>query len=98
MEQGYKISTLDITFDITKENSLEISLKYLCREALQLIREGTNVIILCDKFVDENNAPIPSLLAVSAVNNYLIKKGARSLADIIIETGEAREVHHFATL
>ena len=96
--QGYKISTLDITFDITKENSLEISLKYLCREALQLIREGTNVIILCDKFVDENNAPIPSLLAVSAVNNYLIKKGARSLADIIIETGEAREVHHFATL
>ena len=95
---GYKISTLDITFDITKENSLEISLKYLCREALQLIKEGTNVIILSDRFVDKDNAPIPSLLAVAAMNNYLIKKGVRSLADIIVETGEAREVHHFATL
>ena len=95
---GYNIKTLDITFDKTKENSLEISLKYLCREALQLIKEGANVIILSDRFVDEANAPIPSLLAVAAMNNYLIKKGVRSLADIIIETAEAREVHHFATL
>ena len=95
---GYNIKTLDITFDKTKENSLEISLKYLCREALQLINEGANVIILSDRFVDESNAPIPSLLAVAAMNNYLIKKGVRSLADIIIETAEAREVHHFATL
>lgn len=96
--QGYNIKTLDITFNRTKENSLEISLKYLCREALQLIKEGTNVIILSDRLVDEANAPIPSLLAVAAMNNYLIKKGVRSLADIIIETAEAREVHHFATL
>ena len=95
---GYNIKTLDITFDKTKENSLEISLKYLCREALQLINEGANVIILSDRFIDESNAPIPSLLAVAAMNNYLIKKGVRSLADIIIETAEAREVHHFATL
>lgn len=95
---GYNIKRLDITFDRTKENSLEISLKYLCREALQLIKEGANVIVLSDRFVDESNAPIPSLLAVSAMNNYLIKKGVRSLADIIIETAEAREVHHFATL
>lgn len=96
--KGYNIKTLDITFDKTKENSLEISLKYLCREALQLIKEGTNVIILSDRLVDEKNVPIPSLLAVAAMNNYLIKKGVRSLADIIIETAEAREVHHFATL
>ncbi|EKY28427.1 putative glutamate synthase [NADPH], large subunit [Clostridium celatum DSM 1785] len=96
--QGYKIKTLDITFDRTKKNSLEISLKYLCREALQLINEGANVLVLSDRFVDEANVPIPSLLAVAAVNNYLIKKGVRSLADIIIETGEPREVHHFATL
>ncbi|MBX9139122.1 MULTISPECIES: glutamate synthase large subunit [unclassified Clostridium] len=95
---GYNVKTLDITFDKTKENSLEISLKYLCREALQLIKEGANVIILSDRFVDEANVPIPSLLAVAAMNNYLIKKGVRSLADIIIETAEAREVHHFATL
>ncbi len=95
---GYNIKTLDITFDKTKKNSLEISLKYLCREALQLINEGANVIVLSDRFIDESNVPIPSLLAVSTMNNYLIKKGVRSLADIIIETGEAREVHHFATL
>ena len=95
---GYNIKTLDITFDKTKKNSLEISLKYLCREALQLINEGANVIILSDRFIDEENVPIPSLLAVAAMNNYLIKKGVRSLADIIIETAEAREVHHFATL
>ena len=62
------------------------------------INEGANVIILSDRFIDEENVPIPSLLAVAAMNNYLIKKGVRSLADIIIETAEAREVHHFATL
>ena len=63
-----------------------------------LVTNGVNIIIISDRAVNEESAPIPALLAVSAVNSYLVKKGVRSLADIIVESAEPREVHHFATL
>ena len=62
------------------------------------ILEGKNLIILSDKQFSKVNAPIPSLLAVSAVHHFLIKEGLRMKTSLVIETGEARELHHFAVL
>ena len=67
-------------------------------EVDKAFREGANILVLSDRGVDENHMPIPSLLAVSAVHQHLVKtKKSTSLA-IILESGEPREVHHFATL
>ncbi|MBI3794708.1 MAG: glutamate synthase large subunit [Nitrospinae bacterium] len=78
--------------------SLESALDKICALASSAVAEGKNIIILSDRGVDENNAAIPSLLAVSAVHHHLIREGTRAKCGIIIETGEAREVHHFALL
>ena len=61
-------------------------------------RDGVNVLILSDRGVDENHVPIPSLLAVSALNQYLVRTKKRTRVALILESGEPREVHHFATL
>ncbi len=61
-------------------------------------RDGANILILTDRGVDENRVPIPSLLAVSAVHQHLVKTKKRTSLAIILESGEPREVHHFATL
>ena len=70
----------------------------VCFEAKSEILDGKNLLILSDKNISKVNAPIPSLLAASAVHHYLIKEGLRMKASIIVETGEARELHHFAVL
>lgn len=66
--------------------------------ALRLVDEGHSLLILSDRGVDESHVPIPALLAVSAVHQHLVRRGKRQLTGIVIETGEAREVMHFATL
>ncbi|MBU0475772.1 MAG: glutamate synthase large subunit [Bacteroidetes bacterium] len=73
-------------------------LKLLFKEADKAIDSGYTNIILSDKGVDENNVPIPSLLAVSGLHHYLTRIGTRALTSLVVETGEAREMHHFATL
>jgi glutamate synthase (NADPH) large chain len=78
--------------------NLESSLLHLCREAELRVDEGFNFLILSDKSVDEENVPIPALLAVAAVHHHLIKVGKRQLVGLVVETGEAREVMHFAML
>ena len=81
-----------------KSTKLERAVDRLFVEVDKAYREGANILVLSDKGVDENHMPIPSLLAVSAVNQHLVKtKKSTSLA-IIVESGEPREVHHFATL
>lgn len=96
---GYNIEVLDMTFDKKDgEKALEKAVDELCVKAYELTQKGTNIIILSDKAISNTKVPIPALLAVSAVNNYLINKHVRSLSDIILETAEPREVHHFATL
>jgi glutamate synthase (NADPH) large chain len=81
-----------------EENALEIALENVFKLAEQHIANGATLLILSDKNIDENNAPIPSLLATSGLHHHLIKKGLRSSAGLIVETGEAREVIHFALL
>ena len=61
-------------------------------------RDGANILVLTDRGVDENRVPMPSLLAVSAVHQHLVKTKKRTSLAVILESGEPREVHHFATL
>ncbi|MCH8028774.1 MAG: glutamate synthase large subunit [Candidatus Dadabacteria bacterium] len=78
--------------------AMEGALQSVCRLASEAIDSGKTILVLSDKGVDGEKAPIPALLAVSAVHHHLIRKGKRKNTSIIIETGEAREDHHFACL
>ena len=78
--------------------SLEKGIARLCRYAEDAVEDGFEVLILSDRAVDSEHAPIPTLLAVSAVHHHLIKKGRRGDVGLVVETGDAWEVHHFACL
>jgi len=80
------------------EKELKRALDALCRRASWAIKSGYSLLILSDRAVDENYAPIPSLLALSAVHHYLIREGTRTQVALIVESGEPREVQHFCTL
>jgi glutamate synthase (NADPH/NADH) large chain len=80
------------------EGGLERALKELCAAAEEKIDKGCSLLILSDRGVDETHVPIPSLLAVSSVHQHLVRVAKRHLTGIVIETGEAREVMHFACL
>jgi glutamate synthase domain-containing protein 2/glutamate synthase domain-containing protein 1/glutamate synthase domain-containing protein 3 len=91
--------TLDITWPVAEGPAgMERALERVCAEAQQAIAQRVNIIILSDRLVGPRRAPIPSLLAVSAVQHHLVREGTRLRAGIILESGEPREVHHFATL
>ena len=97
--KGFRTITLPMTFDIaTGAAGLEKGIERLCAEAEKAVKEDFNYIILSDRSADETQVPIPSLLAVSAVHNHLISKRLRVQTAIVVETGEAREVMHFALL
>lgn len=81
-----------------KPGSLKAGLDRLCRYAVDAVEDGFEVIILTDRAIDSDHAPIPSLLATAAVHHHLIRKGYRGQVGIIIEAGDVWEVHHFACL
>lgn len=94
-----KSVTLPILFDPSKGvDGMREALKELCEKAEEAARTEQNVLILSDRGVDANHAPIPALLAVAAVHNHLIRKVLRTEIGLILESGEPREVHHFCTL
>jgi glutamate synthase (ferredoxin) len=97
--KGLQSITLPMLFN-PKENGagLRKALEDLRWKVSECIAEGINVIILSDRGHDAESAPIPSLLAVSAVQHHLIREGTRTRCGLILETGEPREVHHFALL
>ena len=91
--------TLPMLFDVRAgEAGLEAAMDSLCEKAAQACRDGYGIIILSDRGVDADHAPIPALLATAGVHHHLIREGLRGFAGIVVETGEAREVHHFALL
>ncbi len=94
--EGFKVETIPITY--YKNTSLEKAIDHLFVEADRAHREGANILILSDRGVDENHVAIPSLLAISALQQYLVRTKKRTSLSIILESGEPREVHHFATL
>ena len=96
---GVKAKTISTCFKAaTGSTGLNDALKRIRDEASQAIEDGYTLLILSDRGVNQDNAYVPSLLATGAVHHHLIRERNRAQADIIIESGEPREVHHFATL
>ncbi|MCI8466079.1 MAG: glutamate synthase large subunit [Lachnospiraceae bacterium] len=93
---GLKPAVIPIIY--YKNTSLERALDHLFLEADRAHRDGANILILSDRGIDENHVPIPSLLAVSALQQHLVRTKKRTSVAMILESGEPREVHHFATL
>ncbi len=79
-------------------NGMEAALASLAAHAVDAIRKGRNILILSDRSVAQDRLPIPALLATAAVHEHLVKKGLRTSTGLVVETGSAREVHHFALL
>jgi glutamate synthase (NADPH/NADH) large chain len=100
MHQGFRAATLSMHFEKDGDpgQNLYDALEKLCREASRSIADGASILILSDRGVDADRVPIPSLLATGAVHHHLIREGTRMRVGIVVETAEAREVHHFALL
>ena len=97
--EGFRTKTLSITYPAAEgEHGMEGALRALCGKAERAVRDGYNILILSDRPVDADNIPIPALLATSAVHHHLIRHGLRTDSGLVVETGAAIEVHHFATL
>ena len=97
--KGFKSIKLPLLFEVSKgSEGMKAALDSLCKQAEQSVNDGVNYIILSDRNVDKNYAPIPSLLAVSAVHHHLIAVQKRVQTALIVETGEMREVMHAALL
>ncbi|MEM1255732.1 MAG: glutamate synthase large subunit [Cyanobacteria bacterium P01_H01_bin.21] len=98
-EPGFSSLTLPILFDPqTGEQGLAAAMEEIFEQVDSAIATGTNLIILSDRGIDANRAPIPALLAVSGLHHHLIRNGTRTRVGIILESGEPREVHHYAVL
>lgn len=93
---GFKVTVLPIIY--YKNTSLEKAIDHLFLDADRAYKDGANVLILSDRGVDENHVAIPSLLAVAAMQQHLVKTKKRTSVAMILESAEPREVHHFATL
>ena len=94
-----RATTFSTLFDTQADpGSLEKALEDLCRQASEAVNAGVSIIVLSDRGVDTRHAPIPSLLATSAVHHHLIREGTRSKVGLVVESGEPREVMHFALL
>ena len=81
-----------------RQGGLENAINSICREAVFAVKEGFNIILISDRTVNENQAPIPSLMAVGAIHHYLIENKIRSRAGLVVEAGDICETHHYATL
>ncbi len=96
---AFRTATLDITYQANEGAAgMEPALDALCARAEAQVREGINILILSDRTVSAARIPIPALLATAAVHHHLVRTGLRTAAGLVVETGAAREVHHFATL
>ncbi len=94
-----KAATLSIVFDAALgPQGLEPAMEALFHQADEAIAKGYTILILSDRDVDQENVPIPSLLACSGLHHHLIRRGTRTKVGLVLETGEAREMHHFAVL
>jgi glutamate synthase domain-containing protein 2/glutamate synthase domain-containing protein 1/glutamate synthase domain-containing protein 3 len=95
---GFKAKTVSLLFKAGDENSFRKTLDKICKEAVKAIRDGYTFVVLSDRGVDRKHAALPALLAVGAVHQHLVRNASRSQISIILESGEPREVHHFALL
>jgi glutamate synthase domain-containing protein 2/glutamate synthase domain-containing protein 3 len=92
-------TTLDITFPLDKgEDGLEDALERIRAQAIEAVRENTNLLVLSDRAMASDRVPIPSLLACATVHHALVEEGTRLRAALVVESGEPRELHHLAAL
>ena len=95
----FRSHTLDITYPLAwGHEGVEAKLASLCAEAVDAIKGGMNILIVSDRAVSSTQVAIPALLALSAIHQHLVREGLRTSAGLVVETGTAREVHHFAVL
>jgi len=95
----FKSYTLDITYPLNwSHEGVEAKLASLCAEAVDAIKGGMNILIVSDRGVSPSKVAIPAVLALSALHQHLVREGLRTSAGLVVETGSAREVHHFAVL
>src|SRR6188474_2330802 len=99
VEKQFDTRTLDITYPVEQGAAgMKDALASLCEEAEEAVRNRYNIIILSDRQAGPDRIPMPALLATAAVHHHLIRKGLRTAVGLVVETGEAREVHHFCCL
>jgi glutamate synthase (NADPH/NADH) large chain len=95
----FKTGIIDTVFPADgQKGRLKAAIDHICAVAEDLTRNGCNILVLSDRNTDSFRAPIPSLLAVGAIHHHLINEGLRSLTSLVVESGDVRETHHFATL
>ncbi len=95
----FRSYTLDITYPLAwGHEGVEAKLASLCAEAVDAIKGGKNILIISDRAVSGTQVAIPALLALSAIHQHLVREGLRTTAGLVVETGTAREVHHFGVL
>ncbi|MGE0332785.1 MAG: glutamate synthase-related protein [Ramlibacter sp.] len=95
----FKSYTLDITYPLAwGHEGVEAKLASLCAEAVDAIKGGKNILIISDRSVSATQVAIPALLALSALHQHLVREGLRTTCGLVVETGSAREVHHFGVL
>ncbi|RNJ50485.1 glutamate synthase large subunit [Methylocystis hirsuta] len=99
IEDSFDTKTIDVTYDAAKgAEGMHAAIKRLCQRAEEAVSGRYNIIILSDRMVGPDRIPIPALLATAAVHHHLIRRGLRTSVGLVVETGEAREVHHFCCL
>ncbi len=97
--RGWKSKVIDLTYDLSAgADGLKPALKRICDEARQAIHDGFSLLLLSDRAVGPNRVPVSSLLATGAVHHHLVRHEERTQIGIVVESGEAREVHHFCLL
>ncbi|KQU67022.1 MULTISPECIES: glutamate synthase-related protein [unclassified Rhizobacter] len=95
----FKSHVIDITYPLAwGDEGVEAKLASLCAESVDALKSGHNILIISDRAMDRGHVAIPALLALSAIHQHLVREGLRTTAGLVVETGSAREVHHFAVL
>jgi glutamate synthase (NADPH) large chain len=95
----FRSQELDITYPVAwGKEAIEARLASLCAQAEDAVRSGYSIVVVSDRLVDRERVAIPALLALSAIHQHLVSKGLRTSTGLVVETGSAREVHHFALL
>ena len=94
----FRARTLSTLFDVADGKGLEKALEALCTNADTAVTEGITFLVLSDRGIAADRAPIPALLATAALHHHLVRRGTRNQVSLIVETGEAREVQHFCLL
>ena len=96
---AFRTFTIDTTWPVVAgAGGLKGALERICSQATDAVLDGNNILILSDRAVSSERVPIPALLATAAVHHHLIRQGLRTRTGLVVETGEAREVHHFCVL